>query len=127
MKKLKPSIDLSSKIKNVVVIVKAEPYYESVDDSGLEKKMIASQKQFDSPRKFKMSFPLHINYDGYIYDNVNTINALIAQNINGLAGELKKKASEQFLEPFDGITFYILDISSEKEEEDSVIAEWKMP
>ncbi len=127
MSSLKPSIGISSKIKDVIVIVKAEPYYETTDDSGLQKKTMVNQKKFDYPRKFKMSLPLNINYDGYMYENVNTINALIAQNINGIAGEMKKEAAKRYLDEFDGITFYILDILSEKEDDDSVIAEWIMP
>lgn len=127
MKKLKPSIGISSKIKHIIVVVKAEPYYKSVDDAGLRQDLFLTQKQFKAPRKFKMTIPLRIKYDGYIYDNVNTINALIAQNVNGIAGELKQKAEKQFIEPFDGINFYILSMKSERDPDDKVIAEWKMP
>lgn len=123
-KKMNPSIVLSTNIVSIVVVVKVEPYYEAEDEMGIMKRKVLKEKEFVFPRKLKMTFPLHLNYDGYLYDNVNSINALIAKNINAIAGEAKQHALAQYIKPLDGIEFIIMDIDSLKESESEIVAEW---
>jgi hypothetical protein len=127
--KIKPSISIKSKISNVKVVIKLDFVYVSKDESGIEKRKSISKQEFDYNRSFRLSIPLHINYDGYLYDHVNTINVILVRAINDIIGDAKEKAKNQMIDIFDMAEVYIKDIYADKEsekDEDERIAEWRV-
>lgn len=128
MKKI-PSVSIKSKISNVKVVVKFDFVYVSVDEAGIEKRKSLTKQEFDYNRSFRLSIPLHINYDGYLYDHVNTINVILVRAINDIVGDAKAKAKEQMIDMFDMAEVTIKDIYADKEsekDEDEKIAEWRI-
>jgi hypothetical protein len=116
---------LASEIENVVVVIRIEPYSRSFDDnSGFQKTYLVKYKDFKFPRKLFMRLPLHLNYDGYLYDNENSINALIVREVNAIIGKMKEEAESQYVRFFDGVQFVIEYIGSEKYKNEEGIDEW---
>lgn len=126
--KIKPVVSIKSKITNVKVIVSLDFMYQSQDQSGIEKRQSLTKKEFDFPRNFKLSIPLHINYDGYLYDHLNTINVILVRALNEIVGDAKQKAEQQMISMFDIMEVTIKDIHADKDlqhEEPDLMAEWR--
>lgn len=117
---------LSMEIKSVVVVLRIEPYYRSFDDySGIQKMYLVKDDKFKFPRKLYIKLPVHLNYDGYLFDNKNSINALLVQEIEAISGLIKEEVDKQFIDDFDGVQFVIEYIGSEKFKDEAGIEEWK--
>jgi len=126
--KIKPIVSIKSKITNVIVIAKLDFVYLSVDEAGVEKRKSISASDFKYDREYKLTIPLHINYDGYLYDHVNTINAILARALNEIAGDAKSKAKSQMIDMFDMMEVTIKNMYADKDskiDKDKRIAEWR--
>jgi hypothetical protein len=116
---------LSREIEKVIVILRIEPYFRSFDDAnGMEKVYLIKKKDFDVSRRLMMKLPLHLNYDGYMYDNKNSINALIVREMDAILGKMKQDAEDQNVRFFDGVQFVIEYIGSQPYKKEEGIDEW---
>jgi hypothetical protein len=116
---------LSLEIEKVIVILRVEPYFRTFDDgNGIEKVYLIKNKDFNFPRRLMMKLPFHLNYDGYMYDNKNSIKALIIREVDALIGKLKEAAEDQFLRAFDGVQIVIEYIGSQQIKKEEGLDEW---
>jgi hypothetical protein len=125
--KIKPDISIKSRVKNVKVIIRLDFLYKSTDFAGIEKRISISKQNFNYNRKFELTIPFNINYDGILNDQMSTINFILVRALNDIVGDAKKAASKQLKEIFDVAEIYIVDIYAEKDMsgEDEPIAKWK--
>jgi hypothetical protein len=124
--KIKPYISIKSNILNVEVYVDLELFYRSEDNEGFEKEEVISKNTFNYPRKFKLNIPFHLNYDGYLYDHLNSINTVLARALNEISIDVKNKAREAQLSSIDGVRFIIKNLGSKKVDDEEKVAEWSL-
>ena len=116
---------LSLEIEKVIVVIRIEPYFRSFDDeSGINKVYLIKNKDFKFPRRLMMKLPFHLNYDGYMYDNKNSINALVIREVDAIIGKMKEEAEDQYVKFFDGVQFVIEYIGSQQFKKEEGIDEW---
>ncbi len=111
-------LSIQSEVKKLIVVVEISAY----EKFG---KRRLPYKGFKYHQVMYFKIPLYIDSDKFMLDENDSVNAIIARNLDGMSDKYKEAAKDLGISPPDEIDFTIKSITSTRDEESKGIKEWK--
>jgi len=109
---------LAVKVKSVVAVMKVKIFSKTGS-------RVFTVDDIDFPSMIYFKVPVYFDFDNYLHEYEDSINTIIARNIEAMTGEIKRRAKKAKVMVPDGVEFTLMNIYSEKEAKKEGIAQWK--